>query len=453
MADVPLSDVQGLVMRGYAMPTLRVFVLAIDDADGARRFLASLVDGGGLVPQLTTAAQWASKPDVCVNVALTYGGLGALQLPPSALASFPEEFVAGAAARADLVGDTDASAPEHWKGELAGPRVHMLLCLFAQSESLLEASSSALRTAYGHNAACVELSCHDARGLPGNVAHFGYRDGFAQPTIEGGLPPLLPDVLPAAPAGAFLLGHPSQYAGFTYPVPELIGANGSFVAFRILAQDCAAFEQFLRDGARQTGLDAELLAAKLCGRWRNGVPLALAPASPDADIPLERYNSFDYLPTAGVPDAYDDRRGYRCPIGAHVRRMNPRHSAVAGNSGLKRRVVRRGLPYGAPYDPDTPNDGIERGLLGLFIGVSLKDQFEFLMSDWANKGTFAPGLRETKDPVLGDNTAPGAKFLIPVEGRRAPMEVDGLSRFVTCRGAAYGFLPSTSAIRYLAHNV
>jgi deferrochelatase/peroxidase EfeB len=159
-----------------------------------------------------------------------------------------------------------------------------------------------------------------------------------------------------------------------------------------------------------------------------------------------------------MPDAFDDRRGYRCPLGSHIRRMNPRRSIVAGNGGLKHRIIRRGLPYGPPYDPASPDDGIERGLLGLFIGVSIKDQFEFLMSDWANKGAFAPGLRDTADPVIGGHaiqTAAGESsnsgtFLIPAEGRKRPIELTGLSRFVTCRGAAYCFLPSTTAIRYIS---
>jgi deferrochelatase/peroxidase EfeB len=128
--------------------------------------------------------------------------------------------------------------------------------------------------------------------------------------------------------------------------------------------------------------------------------------------------------------------------------MNPRHSNVAGNSGLKRRLVRRGLPYGPPYDPAAPEDGIARGLLGLFIGVSLKDQFEFLMSDWANKGSFAPGLRGTRDPIIGDNATADAAFLIPREGQPT-LQVNGLARFVTTRGGAYGFLPSLTAVRHL----
>jgi deferrochelatase/peroxidase EfeB len=259
-------------------------------------------------------------------------------------------------------------------------------------------------------------------------------------------------VLPAAPPGEFLLGYQSQYDDFTYPVPQpedQLGRNGSFVAFRILAQDCHGFEEFLTAAASQTNLDRELIAAKLCGRWRNGVPLALSPTTANAVLMPEKYNSFDYGPTDTLPTAYDDRRGYRCPVGSHIRRMNPRHSVVAGNSGLKRRIVRRGLPYGPPYDPIHPNDGIERGLLGLFLGVSLKDQFEFLMSDWANKGTFAPGLRDTRDPILGDQQSGEGTFLLPIEGR-GTVEIAGLSRFVTCRGAAYCFLPSATAIKYLS---
>jgi Dyp-type peroxidase family len=449
MPDLPLPDIQGFIMRTYAMPALRIFVLAVDRRAAAGRVLTSLVDGSGPLA-VTSAATWQSKPDSCVNIAFTHDGLRALGVSEPSLNSFPAEFAAGAVARAERIGDTGASAPSRWKGGLAGG-VHALVFLFAQHEAAIVQVTSALREQFARDRAFIEISSQDGRALPGNLAHFGYRDGFAQPTIEGGLPPLLPDVLPKAPPGEFLFGYPSQYAAFTYPVPtpeDRLGRNGSFVAYRVLEQDCAAFETFLASAAAATGLDPELIAAKLCGRWRNGVPLALSPDTPALDLPPERYNSFDYTPTAAVPDAADDRRGQRCPIGAHVRRMNPRHSTVAGNSGLKRRLIRRGLPYGPPFDPARPDDGIERGLLGLFIGVSLKDQFEFLMSDWANKGSFAPGLRGTRDAIIGDNSAPGAAFLIPREGQPT-IELQGLSRFVTCRGGAYGFLPSLTALAYL----
>ena len=80
------------------------------------------------------------------------------------------------------------------------------------------------------------------------------------------------------------------------------------------------------------------------------------------------------------------------------------------------------------------------------------------MSDWANKGSFAPGPRDTADPVIGNHAGQMAAggigasgtFLIPIEGRKRPIELTGLSRFITCRGAAYCFLPSATAIRYIS---
>jgi deferrochelatase/peroxidase EfeB len=242
-----------------------------------------------------------------------------------------------------------------------------------------------------------------------------------------------------APAGAFLLGHPSQFRDFTYPVPEpaALGRNGSFAAFRMLAQDVDAFRDLLAEQSRRTGSSPELIAARLCGRWRNGTPLVLSPDtdSPEPPVPPEGLNDFDY---AG------DRRGERCPVGSHIRRMNPRDSRVAGNGGHQHRIVRRGLTYGPPADPARPRDGQDRGLLGLFIGVSLRDQFEFVMSQWANDGLFAAGLGRSQDPFLGVG---GTLPLASSDGRTA---LTGLPRLVTTRGGAYCFLPSITAIGHLA---
>ena len=190
-----------------------------------------------------------------------------------------------------------------------------------------------------------------------------------------------------------------------------------------------------------------LIAAKLCGRWRNGVPLALSPDTdtPDPPIPPHAFNDFDYV------GKYGDERGYHCPIGSHTRRMYPRGQRVAGEGGHRHRIIQRGMPYGPPYEPEHLHDGQARGLLGLFICVSIRDQFEFLMGEWANRGRFAAGLGDTKDPLIGNHAEGEGSFSIPRPG--GSVILDGFSRFVTTRGAAYCFLPSISGIRYLANLV
>ena len=437
MLGLPLEDIQGFILRGYGMDFLRLLVLRVADPTAARRALGKL--------PVTNSNTWDTKPDACINVAFTFEGLQALGLPADSLASFPEEFRLGVAARADILGDTGNSAPAQWRFGRAGDGTHVLVALSAQTAAIRETATTQVRALW--NGALVETFVQDGDMLPGNVGHFGYRDGFAQPTIDGGPPNPVSDApLTPAPSGEFVLGsnYPSQFADFSFPVPTPaeLGTNGSFVAFRILAQDCAAFDQLLKDAPAKFGIESEKLAAKLVGRWRNGTPLELSPDtdSPNPPIGLDTINQYDY--TA-------DLRGNRCPIGAHMRRNNPRNSPIAGGGGLKHRIVRRGLPYGPPYDPAHPNDGIERGLVGIFIAASLKDSFEFLMKDWVNGSTFAPGLTGTKDPILGDNSGGTGKLVIPVPNAPA-IVVSGFSRFAEVRASAYGFLPSLSALQYIA---
>src|SRR6185295_3089310 len=78
-------------------------------------------------------------------------------------------------------------------------------------------------------------------------------------------------------------------------------------------------------------------------------------------------------------DAADDTLGLKCPIGSHIRRNNPRNEAIVGAGSPHHRIVRRGMPYGPPYDPAHP-DAEPRGLIGYFINASLTNQFEFLTS-------------------------------------------------------------------------
>lgn len=457
MADLDLDDIQGLILRGYRKPAARHLLLRIDRRDAFGGMLGDLAtEDHSSGPYITVAADWIDKPPVgvkpshCVNIGFSYEGLKALGLQSSSLDSFPEEFKQGAVARASEVGDTGPSAPEHWAPSLRSPDAHVVLSVFADDADELESVSTDLRGRAARGEA-TELDHFDARALPGEVAHFGFRDGLSQPTIQGAPMAGLRDPFPLTPPGEFLLGHPSQHPGFAYPVPqpEALGRNGSFGAFRILEQDVHGFERFLAEESERGGIDRELLAAKIVGRWRNGVPLSMSPAtdSPDPPIPLDRLNSFDYVATPAGEQGTNDPKGLMCPVGSHIRRANPRSQPVAGGGGLAHRVVRRGLPYGPPYERDGPDDGQARGLVGMFIGVSLRDQFEFVMSEWLNDGVFAGGLGRTKDPLVGANDPRDSRFVI---SGTPPVQVTGFSRFVTTRGGAYCFLPSMTALRHMA---
>ena len=186
----------------------------------------------------------------------------------------------------------------------------------------------------------------------------------------------------------------------------------------------------------RTGLNRELIAAKMCGRWRNGYPLELAPTA-DSIVADAQLNNFDYS---------GDSEGRRCPFGSHIRRANPRDDAIASNTGNNHRLIRRGMPYGPEYDSRNPDNQL-RGLLGMFICANLQDQFEFVMKNWINKSGFNGNLApHHRDPLVGGNNS-GREFLIPRRDGETTLE---LSQFVTTRGGAYCFLPSMTALRYIA---
>jgi deferrochelatase/peroxidase EfeB len=489
MATFDLHDIQGIILRGYRMPVARYVMLHITNVAGARHFLAAIVRhdpslhahrvnrGADATPQITTAAHWGhTKPDYCLNLGLTFAGLAALQVPQADLGSFPAEFQAGAYApdRAALVGDTGASAPTHWLCQLDpanAPNVHIVLVVYGMTEAALEATTTTLRALWAQHDGLTELARFDAKALeayadlPQQVAyyagkpfpkvHFGYTDGISQPTIANAPPTHIPDMQPVAPTGEFVLGYPNQFsqAGYPVPTPSALGENGSFAAFRILKQDVAGFEHFL-DTQATPDLSKEVVAAKLCGRWRNGVPLVLSPTTDTPELPLTHatIDYFDYMPNPAYDFTTNDKHGLRCPIGAHMRRTNPRGAIVQG-SGHTRRIVRRAVPYGPPYDPTQPDDGRERGLVGLFINGSLAQQFEFIMQQWVNDSTFTFGLTApdgvgTKDVFLGSNDDDHGVFLLPTES--GTTVITGFSRFVITRGSAYLFLPSMTALQYLS---
>ena len=218
--------------------------------------------------------------------------------------------------------------------------------------------------------------------------------------------------------------------------PKFSPDNGSYVAYLRLEEHVGAFRDFLRQHG-DTPEQQEWVAAKLMGRWRSGAPLVLSPDKDDPELgsDMQRNNNFDY----GKMDPY----GYGCPLGAHIRRMNPRDTAV---NVQRRKMIRRGGTYGPFLPEDKPDDGIERGIAAFVGCASLVRQFEFAMNVWTNDPNFHE-LGNERDPIFG--TQDGT-FDMTIPKRPIRKKIIGLPAFTTIRGGAYFFLPGIRALRYLS---
>jgi deferrochelatase/peroxidase EfeB len=465
MTEIRAEDVQGNVLNGYglAFDHARHFALGIGRRDAARRFIALLLDGDhdkGLA--ITSGARWpeGKKPLSCLNIGFTWAGLKALGLPAEVLDDFPTAFREGPALRArtsvtsDLhvgLGDGRESAPELWT--IGGPRnpdVHVLVSLHARGADRLGEVSTLLQSAFASH--LLRERWHgDAQGLGGEGrVHFGYRDGIGQPRIRGGHGNHREDMQPDMPAGDLLLGcdYMNSFDGnFAGDLPDRLADNATYGAFRVLSQDVPGFERLLTAWEQETGLPREAVAAKLVGRWRNGVPLVLSPDSGEP-LPEGRLDAFDYVIQPGEP-GYDDAEGRRCPIGAHIRRMNPRGALVAGVPH-SRRIVRRGMPYGPELKEGAADDGIDRGLIGYFLCGDLETQWEFLQRIYANDDIATFGLQGTREPIGGTQPVEGGKFVIPTRDGEDDVTLRGLPSLVRTRGSAYCLLPGMGGLRYLA---
>jgi deferrochelatase/peroxidase EfeB len=336
--------------------------------------------------------------------------------------------------------------------------------------------------------------------FPSPKEHFGYTDALGDPVFDGQYPGHFEKVAatgngafawkagtngkdgeavwrPLA-TGEFLLGYPDEaqeIAGAAMPLD--FSCNGTFMAYRKLSQNVDAFESFINETAVRFGAvfginnpqDAKAtLIAKIAGRWADGVPLALAPnadewrkfnikypeVSPDKDLPgyLKRSRAL-------IDFTYnDDPDGLRCPMTSHLRRINTRDAlAPTGTEGSvlnnRRRILRRGLPYGGP-SPEVP-DSAERGIIMLVVCANLFRQFEFVQQQWINYGLDSNSGNDTC-PLVGNHSAGGAtaakaKFVIASDPKsgRPPFVVEGIPQFVDTRGGEYFFVPSMTSLRMI----
>ncbi len=336
-------------------------------------------------------------------------------------------------------------------------------------------------------------------GVPTPKEHFGYTDGISDPffkgsdsnpanVIGGGKPtgkdPATVEGWEPLETGEFILGHRDE--SFEIPVapmPPLLSYNGTFMVFRKLHENVGSFNQYLKDKAKDYPEGEEGLAAKFVGRWRNGAPVTSFPTESSAAAFNDKFakvkqtirtaSSAQERETAQAQylklrtelvgfNFDDDIEGARCPVAAHTRRANPRGSLEFGKTDAfntpgalvnRRRILRRGLPYGQVED-GTKNSG-NHGIIFMAINANIKRQFEFVQQQWINYGNDFKQAND-KDPILGNhgvdekNVGTGRMVIeSDPKGKKAPHFCSNIPRFVETRGGDYFFIPSLTALRMI----
>lgn len=434
-----LDDIQHyLLARPHATIALYNF-MKFDSPEAGRRWIGTLLDTVGVASTVLAANPTDMR---WVSLGFTHNGFKALGIDDGSLATFPEPFRQGMAARADILGDTGNNHPDHWEDQMASPDLHAVLILFAKDHAERERCIQVHEGYLKQNPGVSVLSTLLLEAVPPLDyvhEHFGYRDRITTPVIEGmGIEPT-PGSTAASKPGEFFLGYPDE-TGLIQPLPspEILTKNGSYVAYRKMQEHVGAFREYLKENGN-TPEEQELVAAKLMGRWRKtGAPLALCPDNDDHELGWDelRNNNFDFEKM--------DPKGYACPIGAHIRRMNVRDAGVSQIMN-RRLIIRRGGTYGPGLPEDQPEDGKNRGI-AVFAGCAdISRQFEFLISVWANDPGFE-GLNE-RDPFAGSHD--GA-FDFNIPKRPIKKKLKGIPAFTTLRGGGYFFMPGKRALQYLA---
>jgi Dyp-type peroxidase family len=446
-----LHDIQDNIAAPILMRYGRHIFLKFLDGAKAREWLRNMI-------KRVNARQEEHGTRFTVNIGFTYEGLKAMGLSQRSLYSFPEAFRVGMRGRASYVGDVGPHGPEHWEGGLGGPDIHAMAWLRTDSEEGREVATRIIRDEMNATGGIEVRFVQDTmalaheNGIGSEGQHFGFFDPVSQPPIEGAETPSYPGDGVLEPDGTwrslkpgeFLLGYEDEIGppGTQAPEPFELRRNGAYLVFRKLYQDVAAFRRYLATAAKSLyGSDdhyhQELVAAKIMGRWRSGCPLDLSPEKDDPAIAadVQRRNNFNYK---------GDDQGLRCPLGSHLRRSNPRATPLKRSTEVRRhRLIRRGVEYGPLLKEGVlEDDGVDRGLINMFIQADIERQFEFVQHEWMKDGEFIGLDPSEQDPINGVG-GEGTQLTVP--GAKQPFLFD-LPTFIRVKGGEYLFVPGLKAL-------
>ncbi|MFN3228693.1 MAG: Dyp-type peroxidase [Asticcacaulis sp.] len=486
------ADIQTLAFGGLGhMPFGCIHILGLSDTPSRNKALLQC-----LLPKITSAA---SKPrGEALVLALSATGLKKLGLNAEESAQFPIAFTQGMAhpTRARILGDVGVNAPENWVWGQDTAQADAALLLYAETAEGLNDLKASLKPDLDRFDARILSHIPlqplvDVNGQPTRQVRepFGFVDGISNPILKG-----TPRALKAPNEtdhllnpGEFILGYPDSRGyippspvteaerdpahilpaaapkdlarlAFAPPLetcPRDLGRNSSFLVIRQLQQHTDRFQAYLREAAQDLApLEAQGLiskdprepltdwiGAKMIGRWPDGSSMTRhAYVSQSRDKP-------NALPDNRFRYGEDDRDGYGCPFGAHIRRANPRDSLSPDTPDQlaitnRHRLLRVGRTYSlTPHDKPP-----EVGLAFMCLNADLERQFEFVQQTWSLAPQFH-GLDDEIDPIFGRGNA-ASRLTIPTPN--GPIRLRGMPDFVTVRGGGYFLMPGLRLLHWLS---
>lgn len=489
-----LDEIQGNIVPGFLKDHQHFLFFSIVDAAAAQTCLSKLGSHLSTASEVLTAHEHRKsmlkrlgrEPDaahfIFKNVALSATGIRKLTAKADVDEFGDDAFKQGLADRSTLIGDpqpkTGLGHVSRWIVGGTGHPVDLVLILASDDlQWLLDESQKLMVEFSSQGMSLVHEDRGDADAGPQHGhEHFGFKDNISRPAIRGRWHRdpyefVSPRKFPtdktfdnvradfAEPGsrliwpGHFIFGYGRQKrdAPRTYdPADQAKGPtwakNGSFMVYRRLRQNPDEFWRFVAKTAESlakrypaAAINNDRLGALLIGRWKSGTPLV---RSPDTDIGINKDESLNYfsyadkqvppLPGDTWPNSADPD-GVLCPLAAHIRKVNPRDQ-VAGDLGLPERnpprsILRRGITYSAGAD--------DKGLLFVAYQSSIKDQFEFLMTNWMNRPN-TPRNDAGQDPILSQNR----RRVFHAHIGNKVEEIAISSAFIVPTGGEYFFSPS-----------
>ncbi len=415
--------------------------------------------------------------ELCKNFLLSYQGYRTLGFVPdkNEVSNLDTEFKTGMKQYWELnyrlenpPKDYWYNPPENW--DVGKDRIDALILLAHDSLEELKNEANAIIgrcETLGRAVACeagYRMKTPDGK----YVGSFGFADGVSQPLfLKSDYDKYCEkqDIKQWDPKASLNLVLSKDPFGEPY-------SYGSYCVWQKLETNYQSFEDKVGELAGKLGCDRERASALVIGRFKDGTPLALSDR-PNQNDGSAIANDFNYA---------DDLNGGKCPIQAHIRKLNPRKdedSASQEKSRRNSRILRAGTTYfNDPKAQETPQlsiiqlclnrlehlDKVSKqsladkiksvsGLLFVCFQHSILSQFSKLQGEWADDRQF-PRNAEPKyiEPIIGHPAT--VSFNELPKPQDWPKEWDGKERqefgfwgCVKLRGGEFFFAPSISFLK------